>query len=229
MDDLGMSGNPNSGTPLALHILNIATTCPATRALGPGLRSVVWVQGCAFHCPGCIAPDWIPIKPARLVQIDDLVEELLQDPQVTGITFSGGEPMLQAAGLARLARLARRKRDIDIICFTGFQRDNLEGNPPGPGVDELLSELDVLIDGPYIARLNDNLGLRGSRNQRIHYLSDRLRHVNLDQIPRNAEIHIMDGQAMMIGVPPTRLGEAYNQAINKANGLQMRLIQYERV
>lgn len=229
MDDLGMRGIPNSGTPFAVHMLNIAATCPATYALGPGLRSVVWVQGCAFHCPGCIAPDWIPIKPARLVQVEDIVGELLQNPQVTGITFSGGEPMLQAAGLARLARLARMKRDIDIICFTGFQRADLEGNPPGPGVDELLNQVDVLIDGPYIARLNDNLGLRGSRNQRIHYLSDRLRHSNLDQIQRKAEIHIMDGQAMMIGVPPTRLGEAYNQAINKANGLQMRLIQYERV
>jgi anaerobic ribonucleoside-triphosphate reductase activating protein len=212
-----------------MHILNVAATCPATHALGPGLRSVVWVQGCAFRCPGCIAPDWIPIKPAKLYLIEDLVDELLQNPGVKGITFSGGEPMLQAAGLARLARLARKKRELDIICFTGFQRVYLVENPPGPGVDDLLSQVDVLIDGPYIARLDDNLGLRGSRNQKIHYLSNRLRHVDFDQVQRKAEIHILDGNAMLVGVPPTQLGEAYNQAINKANGLQMRLVQYERV
>jgi anaerobic ribonucleoside-triphosphate reductase activating protein len=229
MDDLEMMGIPNSGSPLSMQMVNVAATCPATRSLGPGIRSVVWVQGCAFHCPGCIAPDWIPIRPARFVYIEDLVEELLVDPRVTGITFSGGEPMLQAVGLARFARLARKKRDLDIICFTGFQLAYLEDNPPGPGVDDLLSQVDVLIDGPYIARLNDNIGLRGSRNQKIHYLTKRLCNENLETISRTAEIHIMDGQAMLVGVPPARLGEAYNQAINTANGLQMRLIQYERI
>lgn len=211
------------------RLLNIAALCSSTYALGPGRRAVVWVQGCAFHCPGCIAPDWIPIRPARLVRPEDLIDELLADPDVTGLTFSGGEPMLQAAGLAQVARLARSKRDLNIICFTGFIRAQLEAVPPGPGVVDLLDQVDVLIDGPYIARLNDNLGLRGSRNQKIHYLTDRLAGVDLEGQARKAEVVLTDGQAMMVGVPPHHLGEAFNQAVNLAASQRWELLRYERV
>jgi len=211
------------------RLLNIAALCPSTYALGPGRRAVVWVQGCAFHCPGCIAPNWIPIRPARLVRPEDLIDELLADPDVTGLTFSGGEPMLQAAGLAQVARLARSKRDLNIICFTGFIRAQLEAVPPGPGVADLLDQVDVLIDGPYIAGLNNNLGLRGSRNQKIHYLTDRLAGIDLEGQARKAEVVLTDGQAMMIGVPPHHLGEAFNQAVNLAAIQGWELLRYERV
>ncbi len=211
------------------NILNIAATCPSTHALGPGCRAVVWVQGCVFQCPGCIAPDWIPIQPARLIKPEVLVNELLSDPKVTGLTFSGGEPVVQAAGLAHLARLARKRREINIICFTGFQRAFLESTPPFPGVTELLDQVDVLIDGPYIARMNDNVGLRGSKNQKIHYLTDRLRNFDLENQPRTAEVHLLHGQAMIVGVPPTRLGEAFNQAVDQAQKMERELLRYERV
>lgn len=212
-----------------IDVLNIAATCPATSSLGPGLRAVLWVQGCIFQCPGCIAPDWIPIRPARLIRPEELLPELLENPNVTGLTFSGGEPMLQAAGLARLARLARQERDLNIICFTGFQRSNLESNPPGPGITDLLDQIDVLIDGPYIARLNDNLGLRGSANQRIHYLTGQLAGYDLEQISRRAEIKVSDGQALVVGVPPVHLGEIFNQAMDRVNQLQWELLEHERV
>lgn len=164
----------------AANFLNVAATCSATRSHGPGVRAVVWVQGCVLQCPGCMAPDWIPLRPARLARPEDLMTELLADPRVTGLTFSGGEPMLQAAGLARLARLARMQRDLSIICYTGFQKTGLEHNPPGPGVFELLDQVDVLIDGPYIARLSDHHGLRGSLNQKIHYLTGRLKCTDIE-------------------------------------------------
>jgi anaerobic ribonucleoside-triphosphate reductase activating protein len=197
--------------------------------LGPGIRAVVWVQGCGFHCPECIAPDWTAIRPARIVQPEVLVDELLADPRITGLTFSGGEPMLQAAGLALLARLARRKREINIICFTGYQRAVLENTPPVPGVYDLLDVVDVLIDGPYIARLNDNRGLRGSSNQRVHFLTDRLVGFDLETYPRNAEVKLQDGQAMLVGVPPTGLGDAFRSALDKANQLKWEMLRYERV
>lgn len=44
-------------------MINVAEICLGTRALGPGLRSALWVQGCPFRCPGCVAPDWIPDRP----------------------------------------------------------------------------------------------------------------------------------------------------------------------
>jgi len=212
-----------------IDVLNIAATCPATTALGPGLRAVIWVQGCIFHCPGCVAPDWIPIRPARLVRAEDVLTELLSNPKITGLTFSGGEPMLQAAGLARLARMARQRRDLDIICFTGFQKTHLEKSPPGYGVAELLGLIDVLIDGPYLEQLNDNKGLRGRKNQRIHYLTDRLAGSDLENISRRVEIKVSDGQVLMVGVPPVHLGDAFHQAINQVNQMQMELLEYERI
>ncbi len=219
----------NISDPNTEAILNIAAVCPLTRSLGPGRRAVVWVQGCAFHCPGCIAPDWIPIHPARLVTPEALVEELLANPTITGLTFSGGEPMLQAAGLARLARLAKARLDLNIICFTGYRLEHLLQNPPVPGVSELIHEVDVLIDGPYVQHSNDNHGLRGSSNQRIHYLTERLREFDLEGQPRKVEIHLQDGQAMLVGVPPARIGEAFNQAVTRVNQEGLGLVRYERI
>lgn len=112
--------------------LNVAATRVGTRALGPGVRSVVWVQGCPFRCAGCVAPEWIPERPARRADPDRLAAELLADPQVTGFTLSGGEPMSQAAGLARLVRRARLLRDVSVVCFTGYRLERLRTRPPHP-------------------------------------------------------------------------------------------------
>lgn len=202
-----------------LPFLNIAATCSATHTLGPGLRAAVWVQGCIFDCPGCVSPDWKPLRIARLISSEELVEELLALPNVSGLTFSGGEPMLQAKGLAELARIARRKRDMSIICFSGFTLEELQQHPPGPGVSELLAEIDVLIDGPYIQALNDNRGLRGSTNQRIHYLTDKIKEgdYNFEGCSRQAELHVGDGYAMLVGIPPSNLAESFRDAVDQAN------------
>lgn len=199
-------------------LLNVAEICPATRALGPGLRAVVWVQGCCFHCPECVAPEWIPEKIAHLVSPEELVGKLLAHPEVRGLTFSGGEPMLQAAGLAALARLARKKRELSIICYTGFTLEQLRLNPPGPGVDDLLGEVDVLIDGPYVAALNDNQGLRGSTNQHVHYLTHRLRGVDFINGPRRVEVQVREGHVLLVGIPSTWQLAAFERAMASLKG-----------
>lgn len=189
--------------------LNVAAVCVGTRALGPGWRSVVWVQGCPFRCAGCIAPDWIPDRVASLVRPARLAAHLLADPAVDGITISGGEPMMQAEGLAELVRLARRLRDLSVICFTGYRLGRLREDPPSPHVANLLAEADVLIDGPYVAALDDGKGLRGSRNQRVHHLTDRLVTAPYDfhTRPRSAELRIIEGELLVVGVPPPGLLE----------------------
>jgi anaerobic ribonucleoside-triphosphate reductase activating protein len=219
-----------------LPLLNIANFVNKTTTLGPGVRAVVWVQGCVFNCPGCISPDWIPQLPARLVSPEDLVDELLADPEVTGFTFSGGEPMLQASGLAKLIHLARLQRDLTLICYTGFTLEQLQGRTPvpsnlqnnkwakdpselklPPGITDLLSEIDVLIDGPYIARQNDNVGLRGSSNQRINHLTDRLKGFDFETQPRRTDIRIIDGYAVLVGVPTRGIEQAFLTAIDEIN------------
>jgi anaerobic ribonucleoside-triphosphate reductase activating protein len=202
-------------------LLNVAATCRATGALGPGRRAVLWVQGCPFRCRGCLAPDWIPDQPSRFVTPDALVDELLADPAVTGLTFSGGEPMMQAAGLAQVARRARgTRRDLSVICFTGFALERLRTRQPGPGVAELLEETDVLIDGQYVADRDDNRGLRGSDNQRIHHLTDRLRQTEYDfaNRPRSAEIHVDAAGVLLVGVPPAGALRAFRSVVGRAEG-----------
>lgn len=196
-------------------MLNLAASCCGTRALGPGLRSVVWVQGCPFHCPGCIAPQWIPNRPAHIIAPDALIPSLLADPGISGLTFSGGEPFLQSAALAHLARLAKRQRDLDMICYTGYTLQDLRRFPLHSGVQDLLAQLDVLIDGPYQEDANDNLGLRGSTNQRVHHLTDRLKGYDFTHSPRQAEIHVQDGVLWIIGIPPVGMELRLAQSICK--------------
>lgn len=199
-------------------LLNVAHLVSATLALGPGLRAALWLQGCPFHCPGCISPEWIPQQPNRLVAPADLLDELLVHPDIDGLTFSGGEPMLQAAGLAELIRLAHiRRPSLTVICFTGYMLEDLQSERYNlPAVHELLAWVDVLIDGPYIAIQDNNRGLRGSFNQHIHYLSERLAGYDLENGPRRAEIRIINGQVLLVGVPPKGVLHSFQQAIDRA-------------
>ncbi|HUE97809.1 MAG TPA: 4Fe-4S single cluster domain-containing protein [Anaerolineales bacterium] len=193
------------------HVLNIAAMAAHTQALGPGTRAVVWVQGCPLNCPGCLAPKWIPFVPAMILRPEEILEELDLD-RITGLTFSGGEPMEQAAGLAALARLARRKKNLDLICFSGYRYERLLKNPPNNGVAGLLAEIDVLIDGPFIQSLNDSVGLRGSSNQRAIHLTTRLREYDFESNTRKVEITINDGELAFIGIPTPGIMSAMQTA-----------------
>jgi anaerobic ribonucleoside-triphosphate reductase activating protein len=183
-----------------VHELNIAAIRGRTTVLGPGLRAGIWVQGCPLHCRGCVAPGWIPFVSAMRLTPDAILRRFHVE-ELDGITLSGGEPMLQAAGLAALARKARQQKDLSFICFTGYRYEQLLRNPPGPGVAELLAQLDVLIDGPYVEALNDSVGLRGSSNQRVIHLTDRLIDHNFESHKRTFTITIVDGELSFVGVP----------------------------
>lgn len=196
-------------------ILNIAALAARTRALGPGMRAAVWVQGCPLHCPGCLAPDWIPFVTATQLTPEEVLDQLDLEA-ISGLTYSGGEPMEQASGLAALVRLARQKKDLDLICFTGYRHERLLKNPPYPGVAELLAEVDVLVDGPFVQALNDSVGLRGSSNQRIIHLTSRLKEHNLESQKRNVELTITNGELTFIGIPTPGILSAMGRA-NDAN------------
>jgi anaerobic ribonucleoside-triphosphate reductase activating protein len=191
--------------------LNIAAIAARTQALGPGLRAVVWVQGCPLACRGCLAPEWIPFVPAMQLAPEEILERINLD-SITGLTFSGGEPMTQAGGLATFARLARQKKELDLICFTGYRYERLLKHPPNEGVHELLAEIDVLIDGPFIQALNDSIGLRGSSNQRIIHLTPRLKGHDLESQARKVEITIADGELEFIGIPTPEILSAMGSA-----------------
>jgi anaerobic ribonucleoside-triphosphate reductase activating protein len=151
--------------------------------------------------------------PAREVPPDELAAELLADPEVTGLTFSGGEPMAQAPGLAQVIRLARRQRELSLICFTGYRLSQLRSMPDASGAEQLLEQTDVLIDGRYVAARNDGRGLRGSSNQQIHHLTERLAGARAELADglRRAEIRLQGRSALLVGVPTAAVAATFGR------------------
>lgn len=195
-----------------MTLLNLAEFCPSTHTLGPGQRFVIWVQGCCFNCPNCISPEWIPQKQANLVDPIKLGNYILSIAGTEGLTVSGGEPMLQAQALSELYSYIRQHREISIISYSGFTLQQLQ-TKSDQYINQVLSLIDVLIDGQYISELNDNKGQRGSSNQIVHFLTNRHIHeANLfTESKRNVEIHLRDEEALMVGVPPHNFSEKFKQ------------------
>ena len=131
---------------------------------GPGVRMVVWTQGCTHHCQDCHNPQTWDMQGGAEYAVDDLVQAIQEAQLQTGITFSGGEPFLQAEKLIPLAKAAKEK-GYDLWAFSGFLWEDLVKEPIQK---ELLSYLDVLVDGRFQAELKDyRLVFKGSSNQRI--------------------------------------------------------------
>ena len=181
--------------------LNLAHYLIGTRTVGPGFRAVLWTQGCKLRCPGCIAPDWQPFIPAIEKEPNQFASEILANPAVSGLTISGGEPMEQAPGLLILIRALLARRQINVICFTGYRLETILQIPPSAEAVELLDTIDVLIDGPYDRNQPGLEGLRGSTNQRFHYLGSKIAPGSLESWRRNLEVTITPTQASFSGVP----------------------------
>lgn len=194
------------------NMLNLAAFHPGTRALGPGLRAVVWVQGCPFSCQGCIAPDWIPFQENKLVDPYRMAQEILKIQHLDGITISGGEPMMQAEALSTMLAAVFSQTPLTVIVFTGFKYEKLLKNPPNPGVKDFLSFVDVLIDGQFVESLNDAKGLRGSSNQRFHFLTAWLKDFNFETLPREIELYFQGTESFLVGIPTPDFSQAYNKA-----------------
>lgn len=142
---------------------------PTVHVLGPGLRYVLWVQGCEQKCPGCIAEGAQNMKEGKPIEIGALATEIILS-KANGLTISGGEPFLQAKELAKMLDLISRKKDMGVIVYTGYTYEDLKENSDA---NVLLPKIDLLIDGPYIRHLDDGKSLRASSNQRIIPLTDR--------------------------------------------------------
>ncbi len=132
---------------------------------GPGLRLCVFTQGCPHHCPGCHNPQTHDYKGGRKISIRKIEKDILANPLLTGITFSGGEPFIQAKQLLPLAKFIKEK-GLELASYTGFLFEELYNNKV-PFARELLNYIDVLIDGKFVlAQRSLNLKFKGSKNQR---------------------------------------------------------------
>jgi anaerobic ribonucleoside-triphosphate reductase activating protein len=133
---------------------------------GPGLRTVLFTQGCDKDCLGCHNPDSRPRAGGTPYSPEELYEKIAANPLCAGVTFSGGEPLLQAGALLPLARLIKGA-GLSLSVYSGDTIEAILERGCGAQL-ELLAIADVLIDGPFVeADKSLSLPFRGSRNQRV--------------------------------------------------------------
>lgn len=143
---------------------------------GPGVRVSLFVSGCRHHCRGCFNSEtWsFTYGQPYTGETEDEIIRLLEPKYIQGLTVLGGEPF-EPENQPEVAALVRRVREVypnkDIWCYTGYRYDT--DLQPGGRVftdvtQELLSGIDVLVDGEFVEELKDiTLLFRGSRNQRL--------------------------------------------------------------
>lgn len=157
-------------------------------ANGPGVRVSLFVSGCTHHCKGCfneVTWDFHYGTPFTEETMDKILGYLDKD-YVAGLTLLGGEPMehVNQQGLLPLVKAVKERfPQKDIWCFTGFEFDKDILNhmyQEWPETKELLSYIDVLVDGKFVEDLkNVNLRFKGSSNQRTILVKESLRDGNI--------------------------------------------------
>jgi len=184
--------------------VNLHAFEPRSRANGPGLRAVLWFQGCTLGCPGCFnpathdsekAPD--PFSPFSLVS-----RIQAEGDAIEGISISGGEPFQQAAALYALLEALRARTDLSVLVFSGYTIAEIRAQELGPSI---LGLVDVLVDGRYRAREHLAEDVRGSANQQIHLLTDRYCLKEVEATPAAEIVIDPSGAVLLTGVNPPKL------------------------
>ena len=171
--------------------------------LGYGKRIGIWTIGCPHACFNCSNPELWASKPEKDIPITDLYRMIagIRD-NIDGVTITGGEPFNQTVELYGLITFLKNNITDDILIFSGYtleelcQRDDLSTH-------KILKEIAVLIDGKYVEKLNDNLAMRGSSNQRIHILNEkyRSRYESLIKEVRKVQTVYFAQNLLTIGIP----------------------------
>lgn len=150
----------------ASHELRLFGVVEESIVDGPGIRYVIFTQGCPHHCPGCHNPQSWPTEGGETRDIEELFVDIATNPLLSGVTFSGGEPFEQAGALATLAKKIKA-HGLHLMTYTGYLFEDLIARNDD-AMNALLALTDVLVDGPFVMAQRDlTLSFRGSRNQRL--------------------------------------------------------------
>lgn len=135
---------------------------------GPGIRLTLFTQGCPHHCEGCHNPQTHDFNGGYISDTDNILKVIKENPILQGVTFSGGEPFMQCSPLTELAKECHNL-GLNVMVYTGYTFEQLtNGFEKNPHWKELLENIDILVDGPFImAERSLMLHFRGSKNQRI--------------------------------------------------------------
>lgn len=191
--------------------LRIHQFLPHSRANGPGVRAVVWVQGCTLGCPGCFNGPTHPAAGGELVSVDSLFAQVAAlGDSLEGVTISGGEPLQQRAGITALLRRIKAETALSVILFSGFSwaeiermgRHAAESDPAFPLA--LLRDVDVLIAGRYDEKQHLARDLRGSANKTSYFLTERYSAADLQTTPPAEVVITPQGDVIMSGIDPLK-------------------------
>jgi len=167
--------------------------------LGPNKRIGIWTVGCPHKCYKCSNPELWSMDESKNISIKEVISYISQYiDDAEGITITGGDPFFQPNELYDLLRELRNLGFKDILVYTGYNIQELKGK-----YKEILSLIDVLIDGPYVEELNNNIGIMGSSNQYIHILNPELCELykNMGKTQRNRQNFIISNKIISVGIP----------------------------
>lgn len=154
--------------------LNIAAFIENTEAEGPGKRFAVWVQGCTRGCEGCCNPSMLDFISKTILDSSELcalIEKSKKANNIEGVTFLGGEPVLQAKGLSETAKFCHEK-SLSVMLFSGYTYGELSLGKI-PFARELLKHTDLFVDGPFDkAKPENERNWAGSTNQKFYFLTN---------------------------------------------------------
>jgi anaerobic ribonucleoside-triphosphate reductase activating protein len=198
-------------------VIRLARTEPLTTVLGPGGRRVVWTQGCSLRCAGCLVPESHELNAGSIVTPEELAASILDGPCVAGVTFSGGEPSRHSVGLTQVIQQLRLRRpEWTFMAYTGFRLEVLQSRGT-PNQRAFLDELDILVDGPFVASLARSERWRGSINQRVHGLTAAGRAAIAQTVDKGSEFEITveRGTFRTHGVSPNGFRDATDDALRR--------------
>lgn len=182
---------------------NVAHIESTSHIYGPGTRFVIWLQGCALACEGCWNREMWSFKAKKLIHREQLLQQILSQQDVQGITILGGEPMHQADNLIWLLDKIRLESKLTTFVFTGYEEAELHSQ----GVlNSLYSLCDILAIGRYDAsQRNTYQQWIGSDNQRLIYPPSSREKFNQQPINQVEVIIEESGSIRILGFPDDNL------------------------
>ena len=148
-------------------IMRIAGIVRESIVDGPGIRYVIFAQGCPHYCKGCHNEAALDFSGGQEYEIEEILSDIEKNPLLSGVTFSGGEPFCQPGAFLFLADKLKEK-NTHILAYTGYTYEELEElAKEDESIQKLLDRIDILVDGRFVLEKRDiSLQFKGSRNQR---------------------------------------------------------------
>ncbi len=193
--------------------MRVSLVLPNSSIYGPGLRTVVWTQGCSIRCPGCWNDALWDFKGGYKLDAEEIVEEAITNGNL-GITILGGEPLDQVESVKELINLSH-ENDLNLMLYTGYEEEELNEKQR-----YCIDNADIVVIGRYVDELrSEELLWRGSTNQRIIWNMDIPEGIDLSE-RRQVEVRLENnGNFRILGYPSDSMIMNYTKRFGKLKGI----------